>query len=310
MARAAGSAQRVGYGEQVKDRPDVQFCRALSDAIARQSLTLEQISQQMTEAGRRISIATLSYWQRGRSLPSRESSLAVIGELERVLRLPVGHLQGALPSDAFSRWDRVHALPEADRARGVLEELGLDPMAHFDTMSVHDHVHVAADGLGRVEETRELLVSRTEQLGATALVLGIGADDDVPEIEAIMGCTLGRVVVLPDLGLMAVELHLPAPAAMGEPVLRGTRVRWRADDARTGEVARVLGRSLPIVVLEASFERAPQHAWYETTPNQWQPSTPTHPMRQQLTAAQHLQVCLTDPPAGWHSLSWEYDDHA
>lgn len=82
---------------------DAQFSDRLSAAISRQTLTLDQIVERLGQSGTSISAATLSYWQRGRSLPTREASLAVIDELEKVLRLPVGHLRGTLPSDAFSR---------------------------------------------------------------------------------------------------------------------------------------------------------------------------------------------------------------
>lgn len=284
------------------------FSRVLSDAIARQSLTLEQIVQRVAASGRTISPATLSYWQRGRSLPSRESSLGVIDELERILRLPIGHLRGSLPSDAFSRWDRVQALPKAERARGLLEDMGLDPLANFDTIYVHDHVDVAADRRTRVEETVEFLTALHDDVTATALVLGLSGEENVPHIEATQGCELGRVVMLPDLGLMAVELLLLQKVRAGEPFVRGTRVTWRSDDAVQGDLARVLGRSLPMVVLEVDFAQPPARVWYATTPNQWETADASDRMRQPLPVGGHVQVCLTDPPAGWHGLSWEYDD--
>ncbi|MEL4359367.1 MULTISPECIES: hypothetical protein [unclassified Luteococcus] len=292
---------------------DVRFSRALSEAIARQPLTLEQLTRRLREAGTPVSQATLSYWQRGRSLPTKEGSLEAIANLERILRMPVGHLTSALPHDAFSRWDFVEALPSAERARAVLDSMGLDGLDDFQTRYVHDDVRILADDQSRVETTRELVRASRDGIERTALLfLRTEWDADVPRIEPGVGCELGRVVDLDRSGFLLVELLLARRLDKGDDFYRSSTVHWCLSEPRaSSDVQRVLANSIPFVILEASFEgAAPANAWYETTPYEFAPEDQPERLRQRVAAGPHLQVCLSDPPPGWHLMTWDFGgDH-
>ena len=75
----------------------VPFHEALRIAVEARGLALERISAHLHARGHTISIATLSYWQSGRSLPGRPASLRALGALESILDVPRGHLAGLLP---------------------------------------------------------------------------------------------------------------------------------------------------------------------------------------------------------------------
>lgn len=291
------------------DEGDRRFSAALSAAIGRQPLTLDQLAARLQEDGTRVSQATLSYWQRGRSLPTRESSLEAITNLERILRVPVGHLTGALPHDAFSRWDFVNTLPSSDRAHALLDSMGLDPLYDSDTLYVHDDVLVLTDDRSRVETTRERVRANRDGLDRTALLfLRSDGDPDLPVIEPGLGCELGRVIDLDRSGILLVELLLYREMSRGDTFLRSSTVRWATSAPRiAADVQRVLARTMPFVILEATFQgTAPVNARYETTPHQFDPARPHERLRQPLTASSHLQVCLSDPPPGWHLLTWDF----
>ena len=55
------------------DQPE-SFAEVLTAAIQGRGLSLERIRARLDAAGVPVSIATLSYWQSGRSLPTRSRS--------------------------------------------------------------------------------------------------------------------------------------------------------------------------------------------------------------------------------------------
>src|ERR1041384_1617846 len=73
------------------------FAQALRDAIQARGLGLDRIRCRLGEHGVRVSLATLSYWQSGRSRPERRESLIALRHLEDVLQVPRGSLAALLP---------------------------------------------------------------------------------------------------------------------------------------------------------------------------------------------------------------------
>ena len=72
------------------------FAGALRRAIVDSGLGLERLQARLLARGVRLSTATLSYWQSGRSEPGRRSSLAALAHLEEVLKVPPGSLAAHL----------------------------------------------------------------------------------------------------------------------------------------------------------------------------------------------------------------------
>jgi hypothetical protein len=81
------------------------FDEALRAAIMARGLSLERLHVRLAERGVRISLASLSNWQRGRSRPERSASLAAVRELEAILGLPPHSLVTLLgPRRPRGRW--------------------------------------------------------------------------------------------------------------------------------------------------------------------------------------------------------------
>ena len=68
------------------------FHLALQAAIAASGLSLETIQRRLQARGHEVSVASLSYWQRGRSRPEWASSLEIVCSLDIVLGLSAGFL--------------------------------------------------------------------------------------------------------------------------------------------------------------------------------------------------------------------------
>ncbi|MBE1534827.1 hypothetical protein [Actinomadura algeriensis] len=75
----------------------MEFAGALRQAIQASGLTLERVRHRLERSGVTVSVATLSYWQRGRSRPR---SRAVVETLEGVLDVAPGTLTGLLDEPA------------------------------------------------------------------------------------------------------------------------------------------------------------------------------------------------------------------
>ncbi|GGV03051.1 hypothetical protein GCM10010182_21110 [Actinomadura cremea] len=75
----------------------MEFAGALRQAIQASGLTLERVRHRLERSGLTVSVATLSYWQRGRSRPR---SRAVVETLEDVLGVAPGTLTGLLDEPA------------------------------------------------------------------------------------------------------------------------------------------------------------------------------------------------------------------
>jgi hypothetical protein len=88
----------------------VEFAGALRQAVQASGLTLERIRHRLGRRGLTVSVATLSYWQRGRSRPR---SRTVVAALEEILQVPPGALTELLDDPAPAA---APALPPAGRA--------------------------------------------------------------------------------------------------------------------------------------------------------------------------------------------------
>lgn len=61
------------------------FPETLAAAISARQVTLDSLSRQLRALGTPVATASLSYWQTGRSVPSRPSSMRALGNLETLL---------------------------------------------------------------------------------------------------------------------------------------------------------------------------------------------------------------------------------
>ncbi|MGO4957377.1 hypothetical protein ACTQ49_08920 [Luteococcus sp. Sow4_B9] len=288
---------------------DGRFAQVLSDAIARHGLRLDEIRDALKAAGTPVSIATLSYWRNGRSLPARERSMRAVEQLERLLELGVGQLTGAIPSDALERWDIVKAANVSDQGLALLDAMGLKLRGQSSNEFLQDCVWAHRDGRQR-EETVQLLRAEIDGLDRVPIAFRMDfATDDPPLIESISGCELGRVVQLDDEGLQAAELLLPRPLATGELHLLEYSLDWDYGPAaaRFG-FSRVLPAVLETYVMQVHLAELPSSMEYHSLPNDYQGVDSDSDLIQVLEPRLHQQMVLSDALAGHHSVKWWYDE--
>lgn len=236
------------------------FADVLRLAIDSRGLSLERIADHLSERGISVSVATLSYWQSGRSEPGRRSSLAALPHLEDVLGLDPGALSAALPpTRERARRTAVRGLdvlwPEEPHT-AVLARLDTRHDADLDRVSVHDVLRLGPDG-GQVSLTvRQVLRARTDGPDRRVVMHGQrDASAGLPRLYARRGCTVGRVVRHAVGGVIGAELVFHKPLRRGETVVMEYALASPSPGPRDVEYARRLRLPMREYVLEVEFDR-------------------------------------------------------
>ncbi|QKW34807.1 helix-turn-helix transcriptional regulator [Actinomadura sp. NAK00032] len=214
----------------------MEFAGALRQAVQASGLTLERIRHRLGRRGLTVSVATLSYWQRGRSRPR---SRTVVVALEEVLQVPPGTLTELLddpaPTAAPPRGPAGRGGPAApggagDRARSV-RDLWPDPeryaclVGQLDRSGDHRLERLSIHDVYRLDEVR-----RSWTLSVRTVVRAAGDDiDRIVCVHQVAGgpaaagaagltgvryCRPGRVRA--EGGLMAFELVFDRVLSAGD----------------------------------------------------------------------------------------------
>jgi hypothetical protein len=205
------------------------FAEALRAAIQARGLGLERIQERLAREGISVSVATLSYWQNGRSRPERHGSLRALGCLEGVLELPRGTLVGLLPPPRTrGRWlkaaDDGHAMsafwPQAEQVTDLLDGVDTRWDDRLARISQHDRVTVGADRGERSFLSRQVLRAEADGPDRWVVIMHLDENDrPAPRVRALRNCRAGRVVARPEIGFLAAELLFERPLRRGETVI-------------------------------------------------------------------------------------------
>jgi hypothetical protein len=293
------------------------FHLALQAAIRATGLSLESVQRRLRAQGHQISMASLSYWQRGRSRPERPSSLAAVRTLERILELPPGSLITLLgPARPRGRWVNhvpgsvpFAALGHSERTlRMVSSRIDPDVNQRLETISHHEDLYVDAEGRGYRQRIRRVLRARSD--GTDRMIVVIVADDPGnprPSFSPLLNCRLGRVVHDDEEDVTAAEMIFHRPLRAGETYLAEYEVV--AHDLTTRASRLEVGFRQPTreCVLQAVFHPSaiPIRCYPVWQPQTRQPS-PLDP-ELHIEASGSVHVAFTDLPAGRYGLYWEWD---
>ncbi len=207
-------------------RRDEQFSTALRAAIENRGLTLERLRAHLNRRGHEISIATLSYWQSGRSRPERAASLAALTALEDILRVPEGELTSKLaprrrrtppnPSDPSSVTPILEVWPQVVK---LSEAIGVNWDDGFDYVSVHDMIQVGENRRVQKHMVRQTLRASRDGIDSIPVLLwGDGRGCGSPYITPRLNCKLGKTAAMEDRALVVAQL-ISVPLRKGDPVV-------------------------------------------------------------------------------------------
>ena len=281
------------------------FAATLRSAIEERGLGLERIKDRLDTRGVRISVATLSYWQSGRSQPERKSSLAALPHLEEVLDLERGALRRALavPRERGRRCavqDLATVWPEPPQT-AVLRRLDTTWDAELERVSLHDVITMGPDRTQRSLQVREVLRARVD--GPDRRVVLNRQDDPAaapPEIRPRRGCLLGRMVLDDVAGVVGAELEFLQPLRRGQSVVVEYDVVTGPPHPREREFTRRLRLPMRQYLLEVRFDR-------DALPASCTRIAGTQEVaRLELDPAYAVHLLDTDAEAGTTGIRWRW----
>lgn len=214
---------------------DNPFAVALRTAISDRGLSLERIRYHLRRRGHEVSVATLSYWQSGRSRPDRIASLSAVGSLEEVLGVPRGQLASLLPPRRSARPTTTKTTaPEEGLPLGrvigpMLDELGFDWDDGFDHLNWHNLMYLNRQRRAEYHDIREVIRARVHELERLPIWAYAVEPQGALTVTPRHGCRLGRVLRDEASGSTAWELLLDRPVRLGESVLIEYRLAASAD---------------------------------------------------------------------------------
>ncbi|GAA3486457.1 MULTISPECIES: hypothetical protein [Streptomyces] len=157
------------------DDPDVMFAAVFKEALRRRGLPLDRVRDHLQSQGISLSLATLSYWQSGRSQPEKSQSLRAVDILEPFLGLPNGTLRSLLRRRPRG-WVPPHDLAAVRGVYGEnsdVEQVLGDAFPYFNAglrrLVVHEAVSVNEHRL--VDEMRVTVVVKAVRGGVRHLTV-------------------------------------------------------------------------------------------------------------------------------------------
>lgn len=199
-------------------------------------MSLASVRERLVAAGTPVSLATLSYWRSGQREPERDTSLRALVELERMLGLLPGELEGLLPHRRRIPPPSTSAMVAEHRPalEAMFAELGLPPKA--DGLLVDREVTVRLD----VDESRcqtkiSMMAGRectADGVDRFAWFLLHGDDEgSVDDFSSYSGFQPGRVLNSPEKRLSVTEALLEREMNRGDIAL----MDWSFDLSGTPE---------------------------------------------------------------------------
>lgn len=293
------------------------FNEALRAAIQASGLSLERIQYRLRARDVRVSVATLSYWQSGRSQPERRASLLALRHLEELLELPAGSLARLLSHPRRrGRWRartaadglRIDALwPPDDNVAAMLNQFD-DGWDHaLIRISHHDQVLIGADRGERALRTRQLL--RADRDGASRWVLTYhvdGPDGSLPMVRALRHCRVGRMLCDRGRGYVVAELLFDRVLLRGETVMIEYEVVNRPPYPVSSSFERKLRFPVREYLMEVAFDPVarPAHCHHYVAATVQRP--PERVRALELDPSHSVHIAKLDAEPGIYGIRWDW----
>lgn len=202
------------------------FSAVLHLALESSGLTLDEVRTRLAGHGAQVSMATLSYWRRGRSRPERPDSLRAVHLLEGVLGLPedalTAHLGPKRPRGRFlarpaGGLDLVTAFGGGQELGALLRDVETPIHNGFSRLSMHDLYTVGPDREEVSVTTRMIVRAHTDGVSRLMVIYRqYDPEGRAASVRAIRGCRVGRLRSDPENGFIAGDLILDRVLGTGD----------------------------------------------------------------------------------------------
>ncbi|MEV6520677.1 hypothetical protein AB0M43_01880 [Longispora sp. NPDC051575] len=258
-----------------------------------------------------MSAATLSYWQSGRSHPTRSRSRELLGPLADVLDLPhTTFLSTGTPqrSPTPSGAARETLWEHPDVVTGLVARLGGPPDSALVRLRQHDRVTVGPDGRERTMWSRHVM--RAARNDASRLLLIYQSESPSsppPTVRVLRGGHPGRIVSDSGSGHTVAELLLDRPLRRGESTV--TEYEWEFHPPFPVATFFEQKFRLPVreYIQEVRFHPAalPSRCFQQISDSTG--GAPHHVRRLRVNAAHSVHAVTMDALPGVFGLQWTWD---
>ncbi len=290
------------------------FHEALRLAIRASGLTLERVEAKLRLRELPVSVATLSYWQRGQVKPRRAGSRLIVRALEDILSLPDGALLALLDGvdGAGSSGDALARLAVILQSPGI-DQLALgaiDRVANYTRpVSVRQQCFVSASRTLGAERTSAIRQAQHDDVDRTCFLL-TRENRIMPTSWSSSSNQIGRASLDEASGALAVELLLEVPLSRGESCLIEYDVEYPREEVAEAMWDRNWGFGSSAGLREYCITmRFSPEALPRRVVQFWQPPQ-SEKMRDiaevPLAASGVAQFIAFDLPPGFVGLRWEY----
>jgi hypothetical protein len=341
--RSAARRRRVMAA--APSRREEPFANALLTARNNAELSLRALSAALEERGHYISVAALSQWERGRTMPhhtadGRHHVLALEGTLQLdpgnlIKPFVLTHEQRRMATGRQTRVVRTGRL--GTRKSGARTGRHVEPADRAARMRALMHRLRQDHGIDRsllflVEQQELLSIGRYHRPETVTMKHTVGASGDQiaaywyphcytraepADVEAVEGCTVGRTIddqdVLPDSDwiIALTELIFDQPVRLGETTQFAYRLEHfdsaERQDPPSHEFKRVLA-STACRLLEMSVAFHPLALPRRLVRGTWPASDPAgRPQSsRELGSASYDEICEEPPRRLAYGWTWEW----
>ncbi|RDG37385.1 XRE family transcriptional regulator [Streptomyces corynorhini] len=293
---------------------DATFALVFQQAVKARGLSLDRVRNRLAEQGIRISLTTLSYWQRGRSEPERAGSLRAVDALEEILALPTGTLRSLIgPYRPRGRVaSQAHDLRTSHRVFGensLAEQILGDDFGSLNedigTLSIRETVTI--DENRRLSAIAIQQVLRATRDGADRLTAVHTFDSGARAVRTTVRCGIqGQVRFLPEVSTVVTEIEFGSKLAKNETAVIDYTISVDPGDGRDDHYERRTRVRLREYLLHVYFHPAALpvvgHRYYRERSG----ARKSYNHRVVLDASHTVHAAAGRCPAGIHGISWEW----
>ncbi|WP_328450464.1 MULTISPECIES: hypothetical protein [unclassified Amycolatopsis] len=292
------------------------FDVAFDLAIRHRGLSLEALQRRMATRGAQVSLATLSYWRRGRRHPEGQRSLHAVGVAEGCLGLPADALTILAARPRVRRtepWPGGVSLASALGAEptelGSCDGIDLDGNARLAIASVHQRATLTADRTEASVRTEMVVTSRDDGVDRwVSFFRPQTGGAHHPVLRSARCCRPGRIRRDPSSELLAVELRFDYPLRAGETYVFDFDFGYDGPPPETSYLQFGIRAPARQLVLQACFDPAavPVRCYRYHRPRDGSPDTarePELPVGPSLTG----HIAVLDAQPGVYGMVWEWD---
>ncbi len=286
------------------------FAEAFDLAIRQRGLSLEALQRRMAIRGAQVSLATLSYWRRGRRHPEGHRSLHAVGVAESCLGLPADALTSLVTRPRARRaepWpggvSLASALGSESMDLAACEGIDLDGNARLALVSVHQRAILGPDRTERSVRTELVVTSRADGVDRwVSFFRPQTGGGHQPALRSAHCCRPGRVRRDAESELLAAELRFDYPLRAGETYVFDFEFAYDGTPPETSYLQFGVRAPTRQIVLQACFDPAavPVRCYRYAGEAAAGPELPVGP-----SGTSHIAVLDARP--GVYGMCWEWD---